>query len=270
MPEGHTIFLLAQAHRRALAKQKVAVSSPQGRFAQGAAVVDGKRLKDVRPYGKNLFYEFDNKKFVHVHLGLHGHFTLAKLKKGESPSEPRGAVRMRVVGAKAVLDLNGPIVCHVIDREGVEEVIARLGPDVLDPKADADAVKSAISRSGRTIAELLMDQSVVCGIGNAYRCELLYRQRLHPLLPGKSLTGEQLDRLWTDAVHLLKMGVRRGRAWAVDETDVDDPPMGEDGEPDRYHVYRRAKCRGCGGKVEILKLGGRKCHYCPREQKRKS
>jgi endonuclease-8 len=265
MPEGHTIQLFAREHRRALVKHRLAVSSPQGRFAAGAAAVDGRVLKHVWAYGKNLFYDFAGDRTVHVHLGLHGKFRLAKRKKGEAIAQPRGAVRMRMVSAGSVLDLNGPIVCEVIGKAEIADILDRLGPDVLDARADSTPALQKITKSGRSIAELLMDQSVLCGIGNAYRCELLYRQKLHPLTKGKELTAKQLAALWKDAVHLLKMGVRRGQAWAVDETDVKNPPTAS-GKPDRYHVYRRTTCRGCGGKVKILKLAGRKCHYCPKEQ----
>ena len=77
MPEGHTIHLFADQHRQAFAKRRVSVSSPQGRFAAGAKSVDEQILKDVWAYGKNLFYQFGRNKIIHVHLGLHGKFTLA-------------------------------------------------------------------------------------------------------------------------------------------------------------------------------------------------
>ena len=67
-------------------------------------------------------------------------------------------------------------------------------------------------------------------------------------------------------MHLLNMGIKHRQAWAVDETDVKNPPT-MDGKPDRYNVYRREKCRGCGTKVKELPMGGRRCFYCPKEQK---
>lgn len=112
-----------------------------------------------------------------------------------------------------------------------------------------------------------MDQTILCGIGNAYRCELLYRRRIHPLTPGKSLSADQFTAMWNDAVHLLQMGLRHRQAWAVDETDKQKNPALIDGKPDRYNVYRRETCRGCGAKVKIIPLGGRKCFICPKEQR---
>ena len=265
MPEGHTIHLLASDHRRLLGGKRVAVSSPQGRFSD-AKRVDGRVLRDVRAYGKNLFYDFGKERIVHVHLGLHGKFRVAEFAKGEAPPEPRGAVRMRLTAGRTVVDLNGPMRCEVVDAAAEREVIDRLGPDVLDPRADPGRAWAKIENRPTPIGLLLMDQSVVCGIGNAYRCELLYRQRRHPLSPGSSLSRAAFVKLWEDAVHLLRMGVRHRQAWAVDETDVEDPPS-VDGEPDRYNVYRRVACRGCGAKVKVLPLGGRRCFLCPKEQR---
>lgn len=264
MPEGHTIFLLAADHDAAFAGQRVRVSSPQGRFAKGAAAVDGSILKRVWARGKHLFYDFGKSHIVHIHLGLHGWFELEDLSGGK-PAEPGSSVRMRIVGDRQVLDLIGPIVCEVIDPAGVAAIADRLGPDVLDPKAEPSAAWAKIAQRAMPIGALLMDQSILCGIGNAYRSEILYRQRLHPLTPGKALTRKTFDALWADAAHVLKMGIANRMAWAVDETNGKKPKAGE--EPDRYNVYKRQRCRNCGAKIEMILIGGRKCFFCPKEQK---
>jgi endonuclease-8 len=268
MPEGHTIHLFAADHRRLFAGKRLDISSPQGRFT-GSKGITGSILKDVRAHGKNLFYDFGKGKIVHIHLGLHGQFKLTEKKKVEEPPEPRGAVRLRFITDRTVLDLNGPIRCEVIDEADLEKVIARLGPDILDPDADPELAWKKISKRSTALALLLMDQTILSGIGNAYRCELLYRQHLHPLIPGKSVSRATFLKLWKDAVHLLTMGVNHRQAWAVDETDVANSPPLPDGQPDRYNVYRKETCRNCGTKVKILPLGGRRCFFCPKEQRLK-
>ncbi|MEM6331080.1 MAG: DNA-formamidopyrimidine glycosylase family protein, partial [Planctomycetota bacterium] len=74
MPEGHTIHRLARDHNRDLAGQKLRVSSPQGRFEEGAAQLDGRKLIDVDAHGKHLGYRFTGGHVVHIHLGLYGKF----------------------------------------------------------------------------------------------------------------------------------------------------------------------------------------------------
>src|SRR4051794_5038642 len=85
MPEGHTIHMFAADHAGVFGGQKIAVSSPQGRFTD-AKKVTGRVLREVRAYGKNLFYDFGKNRIVHVHLGLHGKFTLTHLTPSALPT----------------------------------------------------------------------------------------------------------------------------------------------------------------------------------------
>ena len=89
MPEGHTIHRAARRQRRELGGQTLRASSPQGRFAEGAAALDGRRLEGVDAVGKHLFYRFDDGEVLHVHLGLFGRF-----RHHPAPApEPRGLIR---------------------------------------------------------------------------------------------------------------------------------------------------------------------------------
>ena len=107
------------------------VTSPQGRFAAGAALLDGQVLDRVTSYGKHLFAGF-GAEILHVHLGLYGAFTGGT---GDPPA-PRGALRMRWVadgpdGGGVWTDLRGPTACEVLTPPAVDRVLARLGPDPL-------------------------------------------------------------------------------------------------------------------------------------------
>src|ERR1700722_2805457 len=101
MPEGHTIHRLALDHTKLLAGQRVGVTSPQGRFADGAARVDGARLDRVTAYGKHLFYQWSTGDVIHVHLGLIGKFFTYPM---PAPA-PRDTVRLRLTGAGTTVDL---------------------------------------------------------------------------------------------------------------------------------------------------------------------
>ena len=268
MPEGHTIHRLAKLHTALVAGKRLAVSSPQGRFADGAKQVDGQALLDVTPHGKHLFYRFGNGRWVHVHLGLHGAFrTLPMPGKGHPLPEARGAVRMRLVGGPKIVELTGPTACETLDGPGVAKLRGRLGPDVLDPAADAEAVWARVHKSRAPIGLLLMDQSVVSGIGNVYRAEVLYRQRVHPLVAGLALKREQFDRLWHDSVRLLNLGLKLGHIVTVDPADVGGLPAARSVGDKRFLIYRRPTCRRCGAPVMQFTLGGRDCFVCPNEQK---
>src|SRR5262249_24829720 len=129
MPEGHTLHRLARLHQRRSGRAPVSVSSPQGRFIDGAAAVDGRNLEKAAAWGKHLFHHYEGGHVVHVHLGLYGTFT-------EMPIPmplPVGQVRMRMIGAEFGTDLRGPTVCEVIEEPEIADVVAKLGPDPLPP-----------------------------------------------------------------------------------------------------------------------------------------
>ena len=98
MPEGHTLHRLARRHRTRFAGKQVSVTSPQGRFATSAEIVDGLTLRRAEAHGKHLFHHYGPDLVVHVHLGLYGKFSDVKL----PVDPPRGLVRMRVVGPTAL------------------------------------------------------------------------------------------------------------------------------------------------------------------------
>jgi endonuclease-8 len=128
-----------------------------------------------------------------------------------------------------------------------------------------------IGRSHRPIGDLLMDQAVMAGIGNVYRAEILYRHRIHPLRPGKTLRVGQFRAMWDDLVALMQEGVRTGR---IDTVRPEHTPeaMGRPARADDHggevYVYRRAgqPCLVCGTKIRTGELAGRNLFWCPRCQ----
>lgn len=243
----------------------VRVSSPQGKFAAGAARVDGQVLCDAQAYGKHLLHEYASGLFVHVHLGLYGTFSESALPMGE----PVGQVRMRMYGPESAgagfgTDLRGPSACEVSTPPEVDALLERLGPDPLRPGADPDRAWHRISRSRRPIAALLLDQQVLAGVGNVYRAEVLFRHGISPDRPGTAVTAAEWRTLWADVVDLMAVGVDRGRMHVVrPEHDHGAPSYAAD-RP-RTYVYRRAgePCRMCATSVRGTVLSGRNVFWCP-------
>jgi endonuclease-8 len=185
VPEGHTLYRLAADIRESFKGDRVSVSSPQGRFASSATLVDGSTVLDAQSHGKHLFVELGAGMAIHVHLGLYGTFTIG----AGVPPPPIGQVRLRLVGPRAYGDLRGATACDLVDEQAQQALVDRLGPDPLRPDADWERMWHAMSRSRRSVAALLMDQSVVAGIGNVYRAELLYRAGLDPRLRATGCRG---------------------------------------------------------------------------------
>jgi endonuclease-8 len=272
MPEGHTLHRLATALDQAFAGHPVRVSSPQGRFAESAALLDGRTVEGAASWGKHLWVRFDGDDLVHVHLGLYGRFDVFE-GTGVVPP-PVGQVRLRLVWADledrvSYADLRGATACELQTPEQRDALVARLGPDPLRPDADPDRAWQRIRRSRAPIGGLLMDQSVVAGIGNVYRAELLHRHRVDPFRPGTSLRPNRWHAMWEDLVALMADGVRTGVIRTVRSEDLTDAERHDDTVRVSY-VYRRAgePCRRCGSRVRVRDLQGRNLYWCPKCQPR--
>lgn len=335
MPEGHTVHRLARTFDGLFAGRVLRVSSPQGRFADGAALLDGNVLAAAEAWGKQLFLGFASpaggpapERWLRVHLGLYGAWTFAgdggadvvhaigapRKRVGEretvpaegpdgstsvdgdwGPPEPRGAVRVRLLGAHAVADLTGPTACEVVTPEEKAGVEARLGPDPIRPdggRASLDAAREAfvakVRRSRTAVGQQLMDQGVVAGVGNIYRAEVLFRAGVDPLRPGRDLADATLAAVWDDLVVLMRDGAATGAivTTRAEHRDAGLPDGGADaGAPagarrrtrqntdgvpgavphhEAFYVYHRdgLPCRVCGAPVLTKELAGRNLFWC--------
>ncbi|MFC1409795.1 Fpg/Nei family DNA glycosylase [Streptacidiphilus sp. N1-12] len=264
MPEGHTLHRLAAEYRQLFGGEPVRVSSPQGPFAAAARRLDNQALTSTEAHGKHLFLGFAAVGWIHVHLGLYG-----KVRFGDGPAPaPVGQLRLRIATDDHYADLRGPTTCELISEVEKKAVHQRLGPDPLRPDHTGDAAWQRISRSGTTVAALLMDQKVLSGVGNIYRAEVLFRQGLDPRMPGRSLSRAQWDGIWADLTVLMRDGVRDG--W-IDTVRPEHMPqaMGraarEDAHGGEVYVYRRAHqpCLVCGHPVSTETHAGRNLFWCP-------
>lgn len=282
MPEGHTIHRLARQFNDVFLGQRIIANSPQGRFSAGAEKLTGQLLTGAIARGKQLFLSFDNELTLRVHLGLYGAWDFggdetfkgassigAPRRVGErelaastesysGPPAPIGAVRLRLQSEHGWADLRGPSACELLNEEELVLQLAKLGPDPLGPEVDAEARFIASVKSKNTVlASLLMDQSVVAGIGNIYRAELLFRNRVNPWLPGKSLSTGSLQGLWSDAVLLLQRGVRDGRIITTEPTD-----RAHSGWDHYVYQHHGEECLRCGAILQLSELAGRKLYFC--------
>jgi DNA-formamidopyrimidine glycosylase len=269
MPEGHTLRRLAHQLEAEFGGRPARVSSPQGRFAADAALLDGAEVVGADSAGKHLFVEFAGDRFVHVHLGLIGGFDV---RPGPAPA-PVGQVRLRLQNDTAYADLRGATQCELVTTPRRDEIVAMLGPDPLRPDADPERAWRRISRSPRPIGDLLMDQTVLAGVGNVYRAEVLFRHRIDPMRPGRTLRRGQWLAIWRDLVALMAEGVRTGRIDTVRPEHTPEamgrPPRVDDHGGEVY-VYRRTgqPCHVCGATVRTAELAGRNLFWCPRCQRR--
>lgn len=266
VPEGHTLHRIARDHGKLLVGRHVAVSSPQGRFAD-ATLVDGQCLDRLEAYGKHLFYEWSNGMVGHVHLGLFGKFRVRRHEPGATP-EPIGMVRMRLATDEVTIDLAGPTACTIGDESDRASIVARLGPDPLRRDAKPQLALDRIATSRQAIGALLLDQSVMCGVGNVYRAEALFVNGIHPSRPGRDLDPVEAQALWTTVVAMLRQGVKDNRIITVDRRELDLPRGRRLRRGEATYAYKRDRCLRCGTPIESVELAGRPCYFCPTCQPR--
>ncbi len=161
-------------------------------------------------------------------------------------------------------NLPGPTACAVLRRSEADAILARLDRDPLRPRADGGRAYARIARSKAPIAGLLMDQAVLAGVGNVYRAEILFRQRIDPYLPGRLLDESRWPPLWADLVTLMRAGLRSGRIVTTERQDR-GRRTGTARREDAHYAYRRTglPCRICGTPIEMRELAARKLYWCP-------
>jgi endonuclease-8 len=260
MPEGHTVHRIARDHGRLLVGQVLRVSSPQGRFADSAQRVDGHVLEKLEAVGKHLFYWWDTGDIGHVHLGLFGKF---RVSLGELAPTPIGEVRMRLQTTLATIDLAGPTECSIGTPHDRALILRRLGPDPLRRDAPAQVAIDRIRSSKQPVGALLLDQKVLCGVGNVYRAEALFVTGIHPARTGQEIDESEARSLWNTIVAMLRKGVKDNRIITVDRSLVKLTKSGPLRRGEATYVYHRDRCLRCNTPIQTIELGGRPCYFCP-------
>lgn len=269
MPEGHTLHRLAIELTTTFGDRVISATSPQGRFAAGARLIDGSTIAGAEAFGKHLLVGFgEREQNLHIHLGLYGRLSIS----AGSELPVVGQVRLRVDDGRHTADLRGPTACNLLEPDDRKQLLARLGPDPLRSDADPQAAWSRISVSRTPIGTLLMNQAVLAGVGNVYRAEVLFRLGIDPLTPGSSLRSAEWDLIWADLVSLMRQGVIRGRIDTVrpeHEPELMGRPPREDDHGGEVYVYRRngQPCLVCGTTVRTQILSSRNLFWCPRCQR---
>lgn len=270
MPEGHVLHRAARLQGKRFNGEVVSVSSPQGRFREGADRLNGQMLETIEAKGKHLFYRFDSGDEMHVHLGLFGKF---RVQKQPEPGEPEPAVspncRVLMETETDRLHLAGPNQCEVLEPWEADEVRARLGPDPIQAPPDgAEQFYDLLQRRSIPIGKAIMVQEVISGIGNIYRSELLFQIGLDPWRRSKDVHPETAELLWEQSVLELKAGERIGKIITTEPEDFGRQRRRDLKRDERLYVYKRAgrPCRRCGDDIVAADIDGRNVWWCDRCQ----
>ena len=260
MPEGDTIHRVAASLRRAFDDRPLTrVELPR---VPRPHPLPGTRILRIEARGKHLLLHLDDTTVLHTHLRMTGSWHLYR--PGQRWVRARSSARAVLATEDAVAVCYSAPIVELLDARALRRhpSLRTLGPDLCDPAADLDeAVRrlATLPVPPPTIGEALLDQRIACGVGNVYRCDVLFLHGLDPSTPIREITPQQLRALLEDASALL-----RANLTTTERTTA--PQAG----PGAQWVHGRGgqPCRRCSTPIEVSRLGeqARYVYRCPRCQ----
>lgn len=261
VPEGDTIYRAAAALRTALVGEKlVEFEAPR---LVGRMPTPGRTIEDVRSHGKNLEIVFDDDLVLHSHMKMTGSWHLYR--PGERwRRQPRQMRALLGTPSWTAVCFNAPVVetYRVPDRRR-HPGMGNLGPDLCRDDADLGACARMLAtypERDTALAEVMLDQRVMCGVGNVYRSEVLWATRLSPWSPIEEITSDEAELVTETAARMLRSNLHH--AHRITAADV----------PGGLAVYGRGAqpCFRCRTPIRSTRSGqfARVVYWCPDCQRR--
>jgi len=265
MPEGDTIFRTAEVLRAALVGRRItsarAQAQPGMRRVPDLSRLVGRTVTHVESRGKHVLIGFDNELTIRTHLRMSGSWH--RYRPGETWRLPmRQASAMLETPESVAVLFNAPTVELLTDADlRRSRTMRELGPDLLSRSFDADeALLRLRDRDSVPLGDALLDQRAAAGIGNVYKSEIAFLERLDPWSPVAAFTDDELARALRTARRLLQANTRGGA-----RVTTGNAARGGD-----LWVYGRAgrPCRRCGTLIRSARQGelARLTYWCPRCQ----
>lgn len=266
MPEGDTIYRAARTLHEALAGQKVTrfetALAPLARMDHQEPLT-GRTIEKVSAAGKHLIIDFSGGLHLRTHMRMNGSWHIYR--PAERWKRPRRDMRV-VIGTErfVAVGFNIPVAEFLDDRAlRRQEDLRRIGPDLLGPDFDVDeAVRRIAARPDAEVANVLLNQRVIAGIGNVFKSEVLFLAGIDPFARCGTISESDLRRLLAISRKLLRHNVDHGRSDRITMNSLD--------RSRKLWVYGRGgdPCRRCATPIEYRKQGAdaRGTYWCPRCQ----
>jgi endonuclease VIII len=272
MPEGDTIFRAAATLHRVFAGKIVtrfeAVLPSLTRVDEGRPLA-GRSIESVGARGKHLLMFFSGDLILHTHMRMNGEWHIYR--PGDRWRRPSRDMRIVIgTGEALAVGFNIPVAEFLTSRDLLRHrQLQALGPDLLDPAFDRAAAHARIrAHPEDAVADVLLNQRVIAGIGNVFKSEILFIARFDPFLRVADLSDESIEGLLDIAIKQLRVNV-------ADQARSLAPTRGRRTtgslHPDKgLWVYGRSglPCRKCGTAILARKTGedARLTYWCPRCQ----
>jgi len=264
-------------------------------FEQFKKGIKGKRIEKIWRRGKNIIFGLGSSKYLLIHQKLTGHLLLGRWKlenarppglrpgevgRGKWQSEIEGPLKKDPMNKflhlifyldsgeqLALSDLRKFAKVELLSKEELEKELEKLGPDPLERGFTLEKFREILKKKKRgKIKKVLMDQSVISGVGNIYSDETLWKAKVHPLKEISKLTDKEIERIYFTLREILTKSIELGGESISDYRR----PDGKKGDFEKIRsVYRREgeECKRCGAKIRRLKVNNRSSYFCPVCQK---
>ncbi len=266
MPEGPEIFLASRAAHAAVANQPITLELLHPALKQKARALRGASIARVHARSKAMLTEFSSGVVLYSHNQLYGEWVVHKA--GEALLKRQVRLVVRTAQHQVVLYSATDFAWLQVGQEHAHPYIAKLGPEVLDAAVNADHIAKRLAQfPRRVIADALLDQHVLAGLGNYLRADILFVARIAPLRKIGSLSAADLLRVGKACKRLTQRSVERAgvtRPWA----QYIATRSGLGYEASRFYAFDRegAPCWDCAAPIARVTQGGRGLFFCPRCQ----
>jgi len=249
-------------------------------FEQFEKEIKGKKIKKVWRRGKNILLDLSDNKTLLIHQKLTGHLLLGKWEKINNKWQPPPGPLSEKINTYihllftldngemlALSDLRKFAKIELWDTEELKKSkqIETLGLEPLDKSFTFSRFKEALKGQKKKIKQVLMDQTVIAGIGNIYSDEILFEAKVYPFKLANKLSEKELREIYRAIKKILPLAIKLCGESISDYRTL----SGEPGFFDKARkVYHREgeKCSRCGTIIKRVKIGGRSAHFCPKCQ----
>lgn len=259
MPEGDTIYRTAARLRPLVEGQLITAARSRDSTLPVESLV-GRSFSAIESRGKHLLQHIDDGRTLHSHLGMHGSWHIYR--PGQPWQKPEKWAALAIEVPETVCVCFSPKTLELLSETQLRRHphISRLGPDLLDEGFDYDEALARFRiHNVMPIGQAVMNQTIVCGIGNVYKSEVLFLSRTDPFVPVAQLSDDEVVKIVKLAIDLMSKNL------------VDYPRRTRFGLDRQNHwVYgRRGKpCFVCRSRIRISRQGdlGRTTYWCPKCQ----
>ena len=262
----HTLIRGNKILQAKLMRKKLAPNETAKSFA---SKLTNTEIKSVNRRGKHILFELDNKRTLITHLRMTGRFQMLNT-DNEDPKFTHAVFYLKNDNRLVFSDQRHFGFMQIVENINLSKTkeLASLAPEPFSKEFSASYLKKTLKSSSRKIKELILDQTKVCGLGNIYTSEALFKAKIHPQKPANQISTYKVKKLHKFIIEVMQESIAYGSTLHIDPQNLEKNYYGGSYE-NHWCVYDQEgnHCPNCKNKIKRIKQSGRSSYYCPSCQK---